>query len=57
MSGEYYDLSDFDQIYDRRPNPIWYLFYQCVICRIYTRHKKRQGNAHAKKVIRELGVN
>lgn len=57
VSGEYYDLSDFDQIYDRRPNPIWYLFYQCVICRIYTLHKKRQGNAHAKKVIRELGVN
>lgn len=56
VSGEHYNLSDFDQIYNRLPNPIWYLFYQCVICRIYTCHKKRQGKAHAKKVVRALGV-
>lgn len=54
VSGENYSLSDFDQIYSGRPNFVWYLFYQCIICRIYIWHKKRQGNAHAKKVIRSL---
>jgi glycosyltransferase involved in cell wall biosynthesis len=56
VSAEYYSLSDFDQIYSQRPNPVWYLFYQCVICQIYNRHKKRQGNAHAKKAVRALGT-
>lgn len=56
VCAEYYSLSDFDQIYSRRPNPIWYLFYQCVICQIYNRHKKRQGNAHAKKAARARGT-
>ena len=54
VSGEYYGLSDFDQIYSGRPNPIWYLFYQCIISRIYTRHKRRQGATHAKKAARAL---
>lgn len=56
VSSEYYSLSDFDQIYSRRPNPIWYLFYQCVICRIYNHHKKRQGNAHAKRISQAVGA-
>lgn len=56
VSAEYYDLSDFDQVYDRRPNPIWYLFYQCVICYIYNCHKKHQGKVHAKKAAQALGA-
>lgn len=56
VCAEYYSLSDFDKIYRKRPNPIWYLFYQCVICRIYNRHKKWQGNAHAKKAARTSGA-
>ena len=56
VSSESYSLSDFDQIYSGRPNPIWYLFYQCVICHIYNLHKNWQGNAHAKRVSRAVGA-
>ena len=45
-------LSDFDEIYDGRPNPIWYLFYKCVICKGYNFYKKCQGKILAKKVVK-----
>lgn len=55
VSGENISLSDFDEIYGKRPNSIWYLFYRCIISRIYNLHKKRQGKANAKRVIRLMG--
>lgn len=54
VSNEQIAMSDFDDVYDKRPNPIWYLFYKCVISRIYGYHKRRQGKRNAKIALREL---
>lgn len=52
MCNEQIALSDFDEIYDGRPNPIWYLFYKCVICKGYSFYKKCQGKMLARKAAR-----
>lgn len=52
MCNEQISLSDFDEIYSGRPNPIWYLFYKCVICKGYRFYKKCQGKMLARKVAR-----
>ena len=54
ISGEPLTLSDFDDIYDKRPNPVWYLFYKCCITRIYGRYKYAQEKRNAKKALRNL---
>ena len=46
-------LKDFDEIYDKRPRPLWYLFYRVVISRCYTLHKKAEGKALMRKLTRE----
>lgn len=52
VNNQQWTLSDFDFIYDKRPNQLWYLFYQCVITRVYSIHKKYQSKAAAKRAER-----
>ena len=42
-------LHDFDDVYDKRPNPLWYLIYRTVISRGYTRVKKIESKRLAKR--------
>ncbi len=54
VSGERLYLADYDEIYSGRPNLLWYLFYKCVISRIYICHKKMQGISYGKKAARKM---
>ena len=59
VSQEQLSLSDFDDIYAKRPPPLWYLFYKCVIIRAYTFHKmlqSRRNERKAKKRMRERNM-
>ena len=48
ISGESISLRDFDDIYSRRPNGIWYFFYKCM-GKVYSMHKNRQTKRNSKK--------
>ena len=54
VSGEQLSLADFDSIYDKRPNPLWYLFYKAVIIRVYTFHKSRQAKRNERAAIKRI---
>lgn len=56
VSGEPIMLSDFDDIYAGRPNPLWYFFYTSVILRIYGKYKYLQEKRSAKKAIGKMGT-
>ncbi len=47
-------ISDFDDIYSKRPNKLWYLFYRVVISRIYALHKKHQTKKLARKALKRM---
>ena len=46
-------LKDYDDLYSKRPNMLWYLFYRVVIGRIYSLYKKRESQSTAKKLMRK----
>lgn len=47
-------LSDYDEIYSGRPSGLWYLFYRCVITKIYGFHKQRQSIRNAQEAKKRL---
>lgn len=51
ISGEQIALSDFDDVYAKRPNPIWYFIYNGIITRIYGRIKYLQEKRNARRAI------
>lgn len=54
VSRDQLTLSDFDEIYSKRPNPIWYIFYKGIISRIYGRYKHYQGKRNARLAMKRL---
>lgn len=54
VSDEKRNLTDFDDIYNKRPNPIWYLFYKGIICQIYKFLRNGKSRIDAKKVKRMM---
>lgn len=54
INNQRWTFSDFDFIYDKRPNQLWYLLYQCVVIKVYNLYKKYQSKACAKKIERMM---
>ena len=48
INGESICLSDFDDIYNKRPNIIWYIFYKVCIAKAYGMYKKLETKKNAK---------
>ena len=48
ISNENLSLQDFDSVYSKRPNALWYFFYMQVVVRMYCKHKKKQTKRNAK---------
>lgn len=46
-------LKDFDDIYSKRPNMVWYFIYRTVISKFYTLYKRREGKRTARRFARE----
>ncbi|MBR4703115.1 MAG: glycosyltransferase family 2 protein [Oscillospiraceae bacterium] len=53
VSSDQMLLQDFDEIYSKRPNPLWFLFYRVVIGRAYTRYKRRESKRLARITAKE----
>lgn len=47
-------MEDYDDIYSKRPNKIWYLFYRVVISRLYVNHKNKQTKKLAKMAMKGM---
>ncbi len=43
VCGEQISLSDYDSIYSKRPNALWYLLYRTLIVKGYSFHKRIQS--------------
>lgn len=47
-------ISDFDDIFSKRPSKMWYLFYRIVISRVYVHHKNKQTQKLARKAVKRM---
>lgn len=55
ISGEHLSLDNYNDIYDKRPNPVWYLVYRCLV-KVYSRHKFKQTKRNAKKAVQRINA-